>query len=76
MIISSALITGLFLLSVGAFQSDDVSVVASSPETVHPLLPGMQSPDATVRDLRGDPVSIREVTARKPTVLVFYRGGW
>jgi len=49
---------------------------ASSPETVRPLLPGMKVPEVSIGNLDGETVSISQVLSGKPTVLIFYRGGW
>ncbi len=50
--------------------------VAESAEEVHPLLIGAQAPDVTVRDIESNKVELHTLLAEKPTVLVFYRGGW
>lgn len=48
----------------------------TKPEDISPLLIGETIPDVRVLNLDGQPVSLRTEVARKPTVLVFYRGGW
>lgn len=50
--------------------------VAAAAEEVHPLLIGAEVPDVTVRDVAGRPVNLRGMVAGKPSVLIFYRGGW
>ena len=50
--------------------------IADSPETVTPLLIGAHVPDVAVQALDGHSQSLVTITAGKPTVLVFYRGGW
>jgi len=50
--------------------------VASSAESVRPLGVGDTVPAVEVRNVAGEPVSLRALVARQPTVLVFYRGGW
>ena len=52
---------------------------AQLPETaedISPLLVGETIPDAMVKDMDGKTVSFHEVVREKPTVLIFYRGGW
>ncbi len=71
-----SVLSGLLLLSPGFGPSAAGASVASSPEEVHPLLPGMTAPDAAVQTLDGAAISLAEVLSKKPTVLVFYRGGW
>lgn len=53
-----------------------VSAIAKAPTEVHPLLLGSAVPDVTLNALDGKAVSLREVVAGKPALLVFYRGGW
>lgn len=50
--------------------------VASSAEEVCPVLEGMKIPDAVVKTVDGRELSLFEIITRKPTVLIFYRGGW
>ena len=45
-------------------------------EDIAPLLIGETVPDATLTALDGSSVSFETVAAEKPTVLIFYRGGW
>ncbi len=61
-----------FFLSAGAMAAD----LASSPETVRPLLLGGEMPDAALRTIDGEPTSLLESVAGRPAVIVFYRGGW
>ena len=50
--------------------------VAHSPDTVRPLLNGMTVPAISVLDQAGKTVDLTATIKQKPTVLVFYRGGW
>jgi peroxiredoxin len=50
--------------------------IADSAETVTPVLIGTHVPDIKIRALDGNLQSLLGITAGKPTVLVFYRGGW
>jgi peroxiredoxin len=49
---------------------------AISAEEIHPLLVGMKIPDVTLNGADGSLFRLREVIGKKPTVLIFYRGGW
>jgi len=40
------------------------------------LSPGDQAPDARVHTAQGEPVQLRSVLERGPSVVIFYRGGW
>jgi len=50
--------------------------VADKPTDVHPLGVGDQVPDGDVRDLAGKTVRFLGLVRQKPTVVIFYRGGW
>lgn len=45
-------------------------------EAVTPLAAGAKAPSTTVRRPNGHEVEMSELYARKPTILIFYRGGW
>lgn len=47
----------------------------AAPEVNH-LMPGQPVPPAIVQTDHGKEISLREAIAGKPTVLIFYRGGW
>ena len=74
---------GLAVFLCGCFSSEAVEEVAettaqipASAVEVRPLLVGARVPDVSVRTVEGQPVSLRQVIADKPTVVIFYRGGW
>ena len=50
--------------------------IAEKAEDISPLLVGEMIPDASLKDVKGNEVKFLEVIKSKPTVLVFYRGGW
>lgn len=52
------------------------SDVPNSPDAVCPLLNGMQAPRVNLQDVWGNFVDLQARLEGKPTVLVFYRGGW
>ncbi len=68
------LFVGLF------FTLQSASVMAKSIATeanaVNPLLNGMQIPAVTLHYPDGTPVSLAALTMQKPTIVMFYRGGW
>ncbi len=49
---------------------------APSASEVRPLLEGMSVPDVKVTDTDGSPFSLKALLMQKPSVVVFYRGGW
>lgn len=48
----------------------------SDPNDVRPPPAGIPAPDAALQDLDGKPTRLSTLRAGKPTLLVFYRGGW
>ncbi|MFT5838816.1 MAG: peroxiredoxin [Flavobacteriales bacterium] len=54
----------------------DRTQIADSAQNVTPLLIGQSAPNITLQTVDGDPVSLKALTMQKPTVLIFYRGGW
>jgi peroxiredoxin len=52
------------------------SQVPNKAEDISPLLIGEQIPDAQLLDVDGQAVQLKDIMKEKPTVLVFYRGGW
>jgi peroxiredoxin len=66
----TVLIVSLFLISSLSAQ------VPEKAEDIGPLLIGETLPNATLQDMNGVPVDLQNIIKEKPTVLVFYRGGW
>jgi len=69
----------LVLLSLGAAEKTpnpcrDKAV--TSPENICPVLVGTKIPDVKLQDINGNTVDLMKITQAKPTVLIFYRGGW
>lgn len=50
--------------------------VAQRAEDVRPLQVGERAPDAALRRPDDSPITARSLYAAKPSVLIFYRGGW
>lgn len=63
-------------LALGFASASFADKAAESAEDIQPLLVGASVPDVTVHDLDGKPVSLRAELTRKPTAVIFYRGGW
>jgi len=62
---------GLLIAGVAA-----AAEVAPSAGEIRPLLIGAEVPQAGLRDANGEPFDLRAAVKKKPTVLIFYRGGW
>ena len=50
--------------------------VPQHPEHISPLLIGESIPMSTLKDLNGKSFDLNRAIASKPTILIFYRGGW
>lgn len=50
--------------------------VPDKAEDISPLLIGEVIPSTEVQDVDGTKIDILEVVKKRPTVLLFYRGGW
>ena len=50
--------------------------VAASANEIDPVMTGDSIPATNVRTVQGDELALADVVAAKPTVLIFYRGGW
>jgi peroxiredoxin len=67
----------IFVLTLtGTTHALDRTLIAISADNVTPLLIGQTAPNSTLQTVNGDPVSLKAFTMQKPTVLIFYRGGW
>lgn len=74
------------LLVLLIFLITSCSASESSPEpsglvptkalNVEPLLIGESVPDLSVTDIEGHRQSLMELIAEKPSLIIFYRGGW
>lgn len=49
---------------------------AQDAADISPVLTGTTIPEATVKTVDGKEVPLKELISQKPTVLIFYRGGW
>jgi peroxiredoxin len=48
----------------------------ASPEKIQPILLGSKLPDVALTTLQGKATTLKQQVAGKPSILVFYRGGW
>ena len=62
-----------FLLAASASL---LSAVPEDAVDAKPLETGAQIPSVMVKAASGESLDIKDVVAEKPTVLIFYRGGW
>lgn len=69
-VLSLTLSTLLFSLPIFA------KPIALDELNVMPLMNGQTIPSASLKDLNGNSVDIAKLTAGKPSIIFFYRGGW
>lgn len=60
--------------AIALFLLGATTLLAENPTA--PLKVGDSIPDVTLRDESSKEVALRQMAAEKPTVLIFYRGGW
>ncbi len=68
-------ITILSLFSFFAF-STLMAQLPEQAEDISPLLIGETMPDLKLTNTAGQPIAFLDVVKAKPTVVIFYRGGW
>ena len=66
----------LFVLFLASYAALAQSEVANTAEDICPLLPGTKIPDVELQRADGTPFSLANKIAEKPSILIFYRGGW
>lgn len=71
--LKSTIILGAFIFITHTLQAQNY---AESAEEETPALISTIIPDVTVKDMDDNDLSLREMVSNKPTVIVFYRGGW
>jgi peroxiredoxin len=74
------LMAGGAVLLCGCEPAADATASQEDPplraEDVRPLSAGERAPTARLRRVNGELVDLKEMYREKPTMLVFYRGGW
>jgi len=59
-----------------AIKDQPKSKIYDDAAAVEPLKPGQKIPDLTLRNVKGEELTLKEAIGDTPTVLVFYRGSW
>ncbi|WP_100643471.1 peroxiredoxin-like family protein [Alteromonas facilis] len=62
--------------SIPLAQAFERAAIADRAEDVTPLLNGQSIPQTTLKLADGSPVSLTALTMQKPSIVLFYRGGW
>lgn len=70
--------TKTFLLTLSFLLTGILSQAQIYPtaDAVKPILIGQKFSDATLQDVNGKDVNLQALISEKPSVVVFYRGGW
>ncbi len=68
--------TALLLGGSLAAHAGKAVAVPTKAEDICPIKIGSRLPRLTVQTMGGKPFDLNAAIARKPTVLIFYRGGW
>ncbi len=66
----------LLLLVVVMAKRSLAGTIPLSAQDVHPLGVGDSVPDGTLTTIEGKKVGLKALITQKPSVLIFYRGGW
>jgi peroxiredoxin len=66
----------LFALNIFCANVNAQSMLPAMPEAVCPLLIGKKIPDINLKTPNAKSVNLLNRIGEKPTVLIFYRGGW
>ncbi len=74
--IKISLILALLLGFNAPLKAIDRTQIAEKASDVAPILIGETIPDVTLFSPEGKPLNLKQEVAKKPTILLFYRGGW
>lgn len=66
----------VFLLSSETVKAQQNVNIPEQATDISPLLIGEFVPEGNLQDLSGELVSLQKIVSAKPTVVIFYRGGW
>lgn len=66
-----ALISCLLMINYSAY-----SQIAADASSISPILVGEKIPEMTLVDTDNQPTALSSLIKQKPTVMIFYRGGW
>ncbi len=66
----------MLLSVVFVFGQNENTTVPSSANDICPLLDGEKAPQVSLRNIDNENKNLADIIAAKPTLLIFYRGGW
>lgn len=59
-----------------SFMNNSTAQLPTIPEDISPLLVGETVPNVPLTSLEGASISVHDIIKEKPTILIYYRGGW
>ncbi|SDO45205.1 Peroxiredoxin [Pedobacter steynii] len=68
--------TGTAAMSLEKNMEEQEYRIPENPEDISPLLIGESIPMVSLKDVNGKGFDLNRAIASKPTILIFYRGGW
>lgn len=75
-LVAMAMLMFAFIAGASNAYALERSTIAEDADSVTPLLNGQVAPKTTLKMADGSPVSLQALTMQKPSIVLFYRGGW
>ncbi len=75
-LLMTVIVLFLGVLTAASWADTHKPFIAESPDQIRPLMIGAHIPDVTLVTPDHERVVLREVLAKQPTILIYYRGGW
>ena len=69
-------IAAVLALNGATAEQESTSKLPASPREVCPLLVGEPVPEVGLETAAGEAIDLQTAIAARPTILIFYRGGW
>ncbi|MBU1101510.1 MAG: AhpC/TSA family protein [Bacteroidetes bacterium] len=66
----------ILIISSSLMNAQVATFVPDNPEDIKPILVGTQLPELLVKTPTGSNFDVTESVKEKPTILIFFRGGW
>jgi hypothetical protein len=76
MLVWSMVVASVVLNCARVQAGSDFRVVPNDAQAVQPILAGQTFPQSALKGVDGSAVDVSALLAEKPSVVVFYRGGW
>ncbi len=70
------IMTIVLLLGLSGQVAAESQKVANAPDQICPILIGSTLPAITLQNLDGKIFDLNKAIAEKPTILIYFRGGW